>query len=51
MEINWKKADRPDELVTRCREGVPSFFYGFGKIRNGKTWFFHQIRRGQHRML
>lgn len=50
MEINWKKADRPDELVTRCREGVP-YHSGFGKIRNGKAWFFHQIRRGQHRML
>lgn len=22
MEINWKKTDRPDELITRCREGV-----------------------------
>lgn len=50
MEINWKKADRPDELVTRCREGVPYLSFPAleksGMVRHGFSTRYGGVSTG-----
>ncbi len=50
MEINWKKTDRPDELMTRYREGVPYLSFAAleksGMVKHGFSTRYGGVSTG-----
>ena len=55
MKINWKKADRPDELITRYREEVPYLSFPVleesGMVKHGFSTRYGGVSTGRYESM